>query len=94
MTSGHTYYVLTYEDGDAQFKKLTSAVAVPAGKAYLDFAEAIEARSLDIDGDGTTAIKNMKVGTEDNIYYDLQGRRVLYPKKGLYIVNGKKVIIK
>lgn len=44
--------------------------------------------------DDVTAIKNVKVGTEDNIYYDLQGRRVLYPKKGLYIVNGKKVIIK
>ena len=51
------------------------------------------ARSLNLDGD-VTAIKNIKVGTEDNIYYDLQGRRVLYPTKGLYIVNGKKVIIK
>ena len=28
------------------------------------------------------------------VYYDLQGRRVLYPKKGLYILNGNKVIIK
>ena len=28
------------------------------------------------------------------VYYDLQGRRVLYPTKGLYIVNGKKVILK
>ena len=50
---------------------------------------------LDIDwGDGTTSMKNMKVGIEDNIYYDLQGRRVLYPQKGIYIVNGKKVILK
>ena len=94
MTSGHTYYVLTYEDGDAQFKKLTSAVAIPAGKAYLHFPSAIEARSLDVDGDGTTGIQNLKVGKEDNVYYDLQGRHVLYPKKGLYIVNGKKVIMK
>ena len=32
---------------------------------------------------------------EGNVgFYDLQGRRVLYPKKGLYILNGKKVIIK
>ena len=28
------------------------------------------------------------------VYYNLQGQRVLYPTKGLYIVNGKKVIIK
>lgn len=41
-----------------------------------------------------TGISNIKVGTDDNTYYDLQGRRVLYPKKGLYILNGKKVIIK
>ena len=98
MASGHTYYVLTYEDGDAQFKKLTAAVAVPVGKAYLDFSTVIEARSIDIEGDGTTGInmvngEGLKVNGSE-VYYDLQGRRVLYPKKGLYIVNGKKVILK
>ena len=30
----------------------------------------------------------------DNHYYDLQGRRVQQPQKGLYIVNGKKIIVK
>ena len=30
----------------------------------------------------------------DNVYYDLQGRRVAQPQKGLYIVNGKKVYVK
>ncbi len=30
----------------------------------------------------------------DNIYYDLQGRRVEHPTKGVYVVNGKKVVIK
>ena len=98
MASGHTYYVLTYEDGDAQFKKLTSAIAVPVGKAYLDFPTVIEARSIDIEGDGTTGInmvngEGLKVNGSE-VYYDLQGRRVLYPKKGLYIVSGKKVILK
>ena len=29
-----------------------------------------------------------------NEYFDLQGRKVAQPQKGLYIVNGKKVIIK
>ena len=28
------------------------------------------------------------------VYYDLQGRRVDHPVRGIYIVNGKKVIIK
>ncbi len=68
---------------------------VAVGKAYLHLDAAPEAHELTlIFGDDVTGIQNVKVGTEDNVYYDLQGRRVLYPKKGLYIVNGKKVILK
>ena len=94
--SGKTKYVLGVTAGKAEFQKInTTAATVPTGKAYLEFNEAIEARSLDIDEGGTTAIdvisKKQDVSGE---YYDLQGRRVAQPKKGLYIVNGKKVIIK
>ena len=32
--------------------------------------------------------------TQDNVIYDIQGRRVMNPTKGLYIVNGKKMVIK
>ncbi len=32
-------------------------------------------------------------GANDNVYYDLAGRRVKNPGKGIYIVNGKKVIL-
>jgi hypothetical protein len=72
----------------------TDDVHVKPFRAYIALDSAL-GRSLDIDfGDGTTGIKNLKVGVEDNVYYDLQGRRVLYPKKGIYILNGKKVIIK
>lgn len=47
--------------------------------------------------DGTTAIEEAIVNAlsrtrATGIYYDLQGRRVQVPVKGLYIVNGKKVI--
>ena len=41
---------------------------------------------------GISQIDNGKSAIEN--YYDLQGRRVDRPTKGLYIVNGKKVIIK
>lgn len=89
-------YVLGVEGGKAMFLRIVSGTPanVPVGKAYLALtSDPAGARTLDLDGD-VTAIKNIKVGTEDNVYYDLQGRRVLYPTKGLYIVNGKKVIIK
>ena len=86
--------IYDYILNDGKFYHAESGT-IAQGKAYLHLdADPAGARSLDIDFGGTTGIKNIKVGTEDNIYYDLQGRRVLYPTKGLYIVNGKKVIIK
>jgi hypothetical protein len=46
--------------------------------------------------DETTGIRLIDNGqlTIDNSVYDLQGRKVAQPTKGLYIVNGKKVVIK
>ena len=74
---------------------LFTGTEIPAHKAYLDAPDAsANELTLNFGDDDATAIKNIKVGTEDNVYYDLQGRRVLYPTKGLYIVNGKKVIVK
>lgn len=74
----------------------TKAVTMNPYRAYMVVeGGASSSRELDLVIDGvSTGIKNMKVGTDDNVYYDLQGRRVLYPTKGLYIVNGRKVIIK
>lgn len=46
-------------------------------------------------GDETTNIQQVESG-KLNVegYYDLQGRKVAQPTKGLYIHNGKKVVIK
>ena len=43
----------------------------------------------------TTGIENMEHSPSaiDHYYYDLQGRRVEHPTKGLYIVNGRKVVV-
>lgn len=40
------------------------------------------------------SVKNAFKTTKDNAYYNLQGMKVSNPTKGLYILNGKKVIIK
>ena len=46
-------------------------------------------------GEGTTGIEEVKgENGEVKTIYDLQGRRVEVPNKGLYIINGKKVLIK
>ncbi len=47
------------------------------------------------DVEGTTGLENVKVEIVDNdVYYDLSGRRVENPTKGIYIKNGKKVYVK
>lgn len=45
--------------------------------------------------DTTTAILQIKNGQVDSVtYHDLSGRRVMQPTKGLFIVNGKKIVAK
>ena len=70
---------------------------LPAGKAYLNIAVSAGAPVLNLHFDGeTTGINDVRAKIADvsgNIY-DLQGRKVAQPSKGLYIVNGKKVVIK
>ena len=73
-----------------------SAGTLPAGKAYLNIAVA-SAHPLSLDfGDGdVTGIENLTpaLSQGEGAWYDLQGRRVAQPAKGLYIVNGKKVLV-
>ena len=49
--------------------------------------------SISIRFDGATMIESI-VETKSNVYYDLQGRKVENPSNGLYIVNGKKMLVK
>ena len=67
-----------------------------SGSCYLQISTNLPARGvLGIGNDGSTAIEGIDVeATEDEEWYDLQGRRIQKPTKaGIYIVNGKKVII-
>ena len=97
----YTNYVYTKPSGKpAAFYKLTSARNVPAGKSYLQIptlwlSVASEARIMldfdDWDATGIDDVEDTSVPGEQ-IIYDLQGRRVTNPTKGIYIVNGKKVL--
>ena len=64
------------------------------GKAYLTYSGALAPEFFGFDE--TTDINTLNVEREtlNGEVYDLQGRRVAQPTKGLYIVNGKKVVIK
>lgn len=98
--TGYVNYILSVFDGKAAFKYVNSTPAeLVKGQAYLHIEGNIEtaAPMLSIDGDGeTSGISSLENNRQikDGIYYDLSGRRVSQPTKGLYILNGKKVIIK
>lgn len=49
---------------------------------------------LEVDNGGATAIHSLATqGPHDDAWYDLTGRRVMHPTKGLYIHNGHKIVI-
>ena len=71
-----------------------SAGTLAAGKAYLAIAVSA-ARTLEMTfDDEVTAIETVKTQKADGQYFNLAGQRVATPTKGLYIVNGRKVVIK
>jgi hypothetical protein len=88
VTSG---YVLANK-GEVGFYPV--ATTIPAGKAYLP-ATAGEAKNfLALDGDAT-AISNIEAASAQTTIYNVAGQRVQNIEKGgLYIVNGKKMIVK
>ena len=82
------------------YKVKSNVTNIPGNKAFLVLTNA-EAQAkgfvLEFEDGGTTGIEtieNSKHSAEDGVYYDLQGRRVENPTRGVYIVNGKKVVIK
>ena len=82
------------------YKVKNNVTNIPGNKAFLVLTSTeAQAKSfvLEFEDGGTTGIEtieNSQKSTDDGVYYDLQGRRVENPTRGIYIVNGKKVVIK
>ena len=96
FTSGSYPYVLAKDGTGACFKQWTGSAATLKGRVVLLLDEALSTRSTYELGDEMTGITgvNLNENQNDNRYYDLQGRHVAQPTKGLYIINGKKVLVK
>ena len=98
ITNPGNAYVLNYKAATgAGFYKLSASGTIGANKAYLTYSGGGSSAPSFFGFDGnTTSINEVRGKMEDvsGEYYDLQGRRVSQPAKGLYIVNGKKVVIK
>ncbi len=90
------YYGL-HPDGSG-FGVATATASVAPFRAYINTSE-VSAAPLKVihgDGDVTTGITAADAETNINseVYYNLAGQRVAQPHKGVYIVDGKKIVIK
>ena len=93
VTANGGQYVL-YKN---EFVKATGSIT--SGKCYLDLTGTSFAgtRGFSIAGgaEGTTAISDAVVDSDHSEWFDLQGRKIEKPsKKGLYIRDGKKIVVK
>ena len=89
-------YVLSIQGPELVFAPIgTAKPTVEAGHAYLKAVGGGEAKALTIDFGTATGISSVKSENKANgQFFNLAGQRVAQPTKGLYIVNGNKVIIK
>ena len=83
-------------------KMMRVSGTIPAGKNYIKILTAVNNQpqapelSFVFEGEttGISEIEKMR-NVENEIFYDMQGRKVQKPsKKGLYISNGRKVVVK
>lgn len=88
------HYVLTGKN----FVWVKDAGTLAAGKCWIELIPTLttNARALSIVAEGATGISTAKTAADnmDGFVYDLQGRRIVKPTKGVVIINGKKVLIK
>ena len=101
-TAGTTY-VLGNKNGNVGFYRWTGASSLSAGKVFLSISSsARDFFGFDNETTGIESIEHSTLNIEHSVY-DMQGRRVESSmfniqssmlKKGLYIVNGRKVVVK
>ena len=94
VSDGNTYYALSMFEGKVGFALVGQGVTIPEGKAYLKVDNQSGAKFISMDGE-ITGINNtsLESNTKQNTYYTLEGKKTNEPSCGLFIHNGKKVII-
>lgn len=87
------FFALTKLGEKVGFALVANDVVIPAGKAYLEVPAATAAKFFSLDGEAT-GINSVKTAKADGAYYTLEGVKTTKPVKGLYIHNGKKIVVK
>ena len=99
LSNDSPYYSLGRKDGNIGFYKFSSAgkttITLGANKAFLEVPQSVGVKGFTFNFGGIVdGIDSLERQPSDRVIYDLAGRRIAKPARGLYIVNGKKVAIK
>lgn len=92
-SDGAKYFALTKIGDKVGFALVEKDVVIPACKAYLEVSKGTAAKFFSLDGEAT-GINSVKTAKADGAYYTLEGVKTTKPVKGLYIHNGKKIVVK
>ena len=92
-TTGNGVYVLAKKNEHVGFYKWNGG-SLGAGRVYIEVPVSTtrECLNFDFENEDITGVRDIAHSTmsRNNSIYDLQGRKVVNPTKGLYIVNGRK----
>ena len=95
---GKNIYGIATVNDETKFYRMTSgATTIGKNKAYYDTTTSGISKFDIRFGETTTSISNAvnEENVLDKVYYDLNGRRVFYPTRGIYVTgSGKKVFVK
>ena len=103
VDNGKAHYALNVKDKKVGFyipktittetePSATSAFTAKAGKAYLELDAQVSVSALALKRIDDVSVNHISPSSDD-IIYDLMGRKVLAPSQGVYIVNGRKVVL-
>ena len=94
-TANTNTYALQNHDGKVAFYLVGESAQpwIRANHCYMVYEAATGAPMFSLErGEGTTSIEDAELTNENVVIYDLAGRRVEKMEKGIYIVNGRKVV--
>ena len=79
--------------GHLQVVTTAAAPNVPGFRAYLNVPSSVKAFFFD-KADGISSVENGQSTMENKAIFNIAGQRVAKAQKGIYIMNGKKVLVK
>ena len=91
-----TQFILAKASDGIGFYRATEGTIIAAGKGYLSIGGGAAKAFYPFEGDGTTGISQLASSLSHNRgeIYNLAGQRLSKMQKGIFIQNGKKLMVK